>query len=112
MTSAETIAAFVKHAKEEFAPGIPKGREIHPLPKVTKPEEWMLAVQRHNADVAGEHLDLRLVDPQGRAHSWAIPKASLPRPGEKAVLAVPQPTHTAEYALTAGEKGEIGRAHV
>jgi hypothetical protein len=87
---------------EEFAPGIPKSRAIEPLPKVTKPEQWTLAVQRHFADKAGEHLDLRLVDPASKAHSWALPKAKLPGPGDKPVLAVPQPTHTKEYALTAG----------
>jgi hypothetical protein len=43
------------------------------------------------------------VDPHtGHAHSWALPGARLPEPG-KSVLAVPQPTHTAEYALNFGK---------
>ncbi len=90
----------------EFAPGIPKARKIEDVPRIGKSEEWTLAVQRHFAERAGEHLDLRLVDPKGRAHSWALPKAKLPKPGERPVLAIPQPTHTAEYALTAGKDKE------
>ncbi len=89
----------------EFAPGIPS-REIKPLPVVKSPQQWTLAVQRHHAERAGEHLDLRLVDPKGLAHSWAIPQATIPKPGEKAVYVIPQPTHTAEYATTAGKGKE------
>lgn len=96
------ICGLTKYAKE-FAPGIPEERKVQPLPTVKKPEEWTLAVQRHHAARAGEHLDLRLVDRQGQAHSWAIPKARLPKPGDRPVLAIPQPTHTKEYALTGGK---------
>lgn len=60
-----------------------------------------MATQQHEARRAGPHMDLRLVDRSGRAHSWAIPKASLPTPGEK-VTAVPQPTHTKEYSARKG----------
>lgn len=96
--------AGLRSAPGEFAPGIPAARGIEPLPTVSKakPEEWTLAVQRHFADVAGEHLDFRLIDPKDRAHSWAIPRATLPKPGDPAVLAVPQPTHTGTYARTEG----------
>ncbi len=95
---------LAKATSPEFAPGIPAAREIKPLPEVTKPQTWQLNVQRHVADRAGEHLDLRLTDPAtGHAHSWALPKAMLPEPG-KSVLAVPQPTHTANYAANFGKK--------
>jgi hypothetical protein len=89
--------------KGEFAPGIPSSRQIKPLPRVkhNNPQVWQMALQRHEAERAGEHADLRLVDNKGRAHSWAIPRGSLPKPGEK-ILALPQPTHTEEYA---GRKG-------
>lgn len=60
-----------------------------------------MATQVHEADRAGPHMDLRLVDRKGRAHSWAIPKKSLPEPGEK-ILAIPQPTHTRDYAARKG----------
>ena len=90
-------------ALAEFAPGIPIARSIDPLPTVNKSQTWQLAIQRHHADRAGEHLDLRLIDPKtNKAHSWAIPKAQMPAPG-KSVLAVQQPTHTSDYATTFGK---------
>ncbi len=89
-------------ALKEFAPGIPTARNIDLLPTVGKPQTWTLAIQRHLADRAGEHLDLRLIDPAtGKAHSWALPKARLPEPGQS-VLAVQQPTHTEDYARNFG----------
>lgn len=89
---------------DEFAPGIPAGRPRHALPVIDQRTSWRLAVQEHHADRAGHHYDFRLVDPKtGHAHSWALPKARLPNPGEM-VLAVPQPTHTAEYATTFGKR--------
>lgn len=90
----------------EFAPGIPKGRPIARLPAISSKtlNRWVLAVQEHEAERAGKHYDLRLVDPDsGKAHSWAIPKAKLPAPGER-LLAIQTFTHTPEYALHFGEK--------
>lgn len=87
----------------EFAPGIPS-RTIDPLPDVAKPQNWTLALQEHVAERAKKHYDLRLIGPEtDRAHSWAIPKARLPDPG-RSVLAIPQPTHTKEYATTFGKE--------
>lgn len=89
---------------DEFAPGIPKSREVRPIPSVhpRRPEVWGVATQVHQAERAGLHTDLRLIDPQGHAHSWALPKTrELPKPGEK-VLTVQQPTHTQEYASRKG----------
>jgi len=83
----------------EVAPGIPS-RLIRRVP-VVKPQdenqEWDASMSLHPARRRGNHIDLRLVDPQGRAHSWALPK-DLPDPG-KSTYAVQQPTHTGEYAL-------------
>jgi hypothetical protein len=94
---------LLKNANEEFAPGIPKDRKIQPLPDVHKPREWTMALQQHQAEQAGDHYDLRLVDPEtGYAHSWVLPSNHIPEPG-KSVLAVPQPTHTSDYALTFGK---------
>lgn len=97
---------------QEFAPGIPKNKPTSRLPHITPDTEnrWVMAVQDHAAARAGRHFDLRLVDTDaGKAHSWAIPKARLPEPGEK-LLAVQTFTHTPEYALHFGEKKtqEIG----
>ena len=97
------LAAIALSEPGEFAPGIPHGMGILPIPRVhsEKPETWQMSTQLHEAEKAGRHVDLRLVDPKGNAHSWAIPKAALPKPGEK-VLAVPQATHSAAYAARKG----------
>jgi len=98
------LAAIALPAKGEFAPGIPSQRKILPVPRVgsTRPEAWGMALQEHAARRAGAHIDLRLVDKSGRAHSWVIPKGSLPKPGEK-IGVLPQPTHTREYAERKGK---------
>jgi len=97
------LAAQVLTQKGEFAPGIPAARRIEAIPRVkhTEPQTWGLALQKHEAERAGEHADLRLVDNSGRAHSWAVPKGSLPSPGQK-FRVIPQPTHTQEYAERKG----------
>lgn len=97
------IAAVALPGLGETAPGIPANKRIRSIPRVksTRPQEWQIATQVHDADRAGAHLDLRLVDKAGRAHSWAIPKGSLPSPGEK-ITAVQQPTHTKEYSARKG----------
>jgi len=85
-------------SKKEFAPGIPISRKIDPIPTI-KNKAWKLSIQKHKAHVAGKHYDLRLIDPStGKAHSFAIPKARLPST-KKILLAIQQPTHTADYAL-------------
>jgi hypothetical protein len=93
------LAAHFAKAAAEIAPGIPSMR-VRRIPKV-KPgaenEEWDLSMSLHPAKRRGDHIDLRLVDPKGQAHSWALPK-DLPDPG-KSTYAVQQPTHTGEYAL-------------
>jgi len=96
------IAEVALPAKGEYAPGIPANRTIASIPKVkTNPQQWSIATQLHRAERAGEHMDLRLVDPSGKAHSWAVPRGALPKPGEK-ILAIPQPTHTEEYSARKG----------
>jgi len=104
--AALTTLGLTKHARLEFAPGIPAEKQTSRLPRITPKTQnrWTLAVQDHEAARAGRHYDLRLVDPDaGKAHSWAIPKARLPEPGER-LLAVQTFTHTPEYALHFGEK--------
>lgn len=85
--------------KKEFAPGIPASREIKKIPEVKEPVSWDLAIQKHIADKAGKHFDVRLVDPAGHAHSFAVPKAKLPSIKDKMLLAIQQATHTKDYAL-------------
>lgn len=71
-----------------------------PIPKLqlgSRPVLWDVAVQEHKARRAGLHYDLRLVDPEGKAHSWAGRK-NLPPPGEGTYV-FRQGTHTRDYAL-------------
>ena len=77
----------------EFAPGIPTARTIAHLPQITKPVVWTLVLQRHEAERAGVHFDLRLSDGH-QAHSWAL--RYWPTTGENR-LATQQPTHTHAY---------------
>ena len=94
-----------KLSQKEFAPGISMSRATHDLPEL-KDKTWTMAVQAHDARKAGMHWDLRLVDPDTtHAHSWAVPKSKLPSPGDKPILAVRTPTHTADYALHYGVNG-------
>ena len=98
--------AGLKTAKE-YAPGIPLKKLIRPIPTVKKPETWQLAIQKHDAQRAGTHWDLRLI-PKGSnlAHSFTIPKARFPtKKDHPFILALEQPTHTKHYATTF--KGEI-----
>lgn len=83
----------------EFAPGIKTGRVVQPIPKVRPTaanQEWDVSLSMHPAAVRGNHYDLRLVDPKGQGHSWAMSK--LPEPG-KSTYAAQQATHSKGYSL-------------
>ena len=87
----------------EFAPGIPEKKGQHPFPKLEAPKTFEFSLQKHQAERAGRHFDLRLGDPStGHAHSWAM--RYWPKPGEQR-LAVVQPTHTVAYQDFSGELG-------
>ena len=85
----------------EYAPGIPS-RANKEVPRISEPQDWRMAIQKHTANRAGVHYDLRIIDDKtGKAYSWAL--RYLPNnPGDK-VLAKLQPTHTAEYATWSGK---------
>lgn len=89
----------IRKGPGEFAPGIPSDLGIHSIPKV-RPRadnpEWVASLSMHPAARRGDHHDLRLIDPKGRAHSWAF--ENVPEPG-KSTYAVQQPTHKKRYAL-------------
>lgn len=83
----------------EFAPGIPIGRVIKPIPRVSpkaENQDWDVSLSMHPAAVRGDHLDLRLVDPKGKGHSWAMSK--LPEPGQS-TYAAQVAAHSKEYSL-------------
>lgn len=60
-------------------------------------QEVLLTRQRHEADRAGLHYDIRMVLGD-KAFSWAT-KKQMPEPGQAIVL-WEQPVHTKEYALS------------
>jgi hypothetical protein len=76
---------------KEFAPGLPSRTEYAPI---NQKGRTRLVIQKHIADKAGRHYDMRLKGPGGVAHSWVI--RSLPGERDK-TLAIRQPTHTAKY---------------
>lgn len=76
---------------KEFAPGLPSKTEYAPI---SQKGSTRLVIQKHIAEKAGKHYDMRLKGPGGIAHSWVI--RSLPGERDK-MLAVHQPTHTAKY---------------
>lgn len=95
----EAAASALRADLGEFAPGIPGERGIHNIPKV-RPRadnpEWTASLSMHPAARRGDHHDLRLIDPKGRAHSWAF--QDMPKPG-KSTYATQTPTHKKRYAL-------------
>lgn len=106
----------VTKTAKEFAPGIPLSRIIRPIPTVKKPETWQLAVQKHDAQRAGSHYDLRFIPKGSRwAHSFAVPKSRFPtKKDHPFILALEQPTHSKRYSTYTGEipEGTYGAGKV
>lgn len=82
--------------------GIPDRTVFKNLPKGEN-QVWTLSLQKHYAEKAGIHYDLRLSPTSSgqSAYSWVV-KNGLPTPGNKA-LAIEQPTHSFEYMQFSGE---------
>lgn len=96
------------------AAGIPNRDDYgDPLTDLTPGQLADWVVQRHKAERAGEHYDVRFGTPQTGLYSWASRKG-LPAPGEKR-LAVMQPLHAHSYKDFKGTiregygKGEVER---
>lgn len=106
----------LESATGEFAPGIPDPKKTRKVQKVNRPQQWEISIQKHDAEKARTHFDLRLGNPRtGIAHSFAIPKAELPKPGESRYrLAIQQPDHTLAYMDQEGviPKGQYGAGPV
>ena len=100
-------AMYPKHmplkVAEEYAPGIPNKETFHTIRTGIDPKKWEFVLQKHDADKAKTHYDLRLGDPEtGHGHSWAI-RNGLPTQRGEVRLAVRQPTHTIPYFDFEGE---------
>lgn len=96
------------------ATGIPdRGEYGDPISGLTAGQIADWVVQKHKAERAGEHYDIRFGTPETGLYSWASRKG-LPQPGEKR-LAVQQPIHSHGYKDFAGTiregygKGEVER---
>jgi hypothetical protein len=77
---------------KEFAPGIPYHKGISEIPEKSN-KVFEYAVQKHLADRAGLHYDVRLGDPKtGIGHSFVV--RTMPKPGEK-ILA----HHTIDHVI-------------
>lgn len=83
---------------EEFAPGLPDPRRFGRPTQLPVGTPLRYVIQKHLAERAGPHYDIRLGPDRGAKPtllSWAA--RHLPEPGEKR-LAVQQPLHTGQYA--------------
>lgn len=84
-----------------------------PEGKTERRNKHRFVIQKHYAEKAGEHLDLRLENDEGAMSSWAIPKHKLPS-GKERLLAVKTEDHPVSYNKFEGDipKGEYGAGKV
>lgn len=91
-------------AKQEYAPGLPDPQRFGSVKNLPRNRELLWVIQKHLADRAGPHFDMRLGPDAGHKPtmmSWAARK--LPKdPGDK-TMAFQQPLHTGAYADFEGE---------
>lgn len=105
------VKLFLKQADD--APGIPDRQQMGDVSQLQDQLRQLTpyVIQKHLADQAGKHYDLRMQTPEGLL-SWAIPKASLPESGQVR-KAIRQPLHSKDYKDFEGEieegygKGEV-----
>jgi DNA ligase D-like protein (predicted 3'-phosphoesterase) len=85
----------------DFAPGLPSRSDLGPLDQLQAGQLLDYVVQRHAAQRAGLHHDIRFGNKDLGLFSWAAPKG-VPAPGQKH-LALQQPVHRHEYRDFQGE---------
>jgi hypothetical protein len=96
-------AAWDGHKKKaDFAPGLPDPKRFGDVRQIPRDQLLQWVVQRHKAERAGPHYDVRFGTPQTGLYSWAT-KKELPQPGGKIQL-FQQPVHRYGYA---GFQGKI-----
>lgn len=98
--SSSPYQAISKQAAAEVL-GIPNPKDFGKYQTLTAGKLYDLFVQRHEAERAGPHHDLRIGDPKLGLLSWTLPKG-LPQPGKKH-LAIRQPLHEHGYGAFHGE---------
>lgn len=90
-------------AKNAAIKGLPDRNDYGDLSKLTEDEIAYLVRQRHRADRAGLHEDLRIGTPSG-LYSWAVPKF-IPEVENDRRLAIQQPLHQWSYKDFQGRLG-------
>lgn len=100
-------------AARDTAKGIPSRKDYGDLSKVQPGNVLDYVIQRHLANRAGPHDDLRFGGPGMGLYSWASRKGYPRNPGDK-TLAVRQPIHKWNYRNFEGEipKGQYGGGSV
>lgn len=99
-------------ADDEFAPGLPDRQRYGDLSQLPAGRLLDFVIQRHQAERAGDHRDVRFGDERG-LFSWATRK-ELPGPGERIAL-FRQPLHSYGYREFEGEipegygKGKVSK---
>jgi DNA ligase D-like protein (predicted 3'-phosphoesterase) len=82
------------------------------IKRFDSPRTVRMVIQEHHAKRAGKHYDIR-IHLDGRAVSFAVPKAKWPEVGER-LLAVRTPDHIEEYSDFEGRipDGQMGAGTV
>ena len=96
-----TMPGSLRKVAADYAPGLPSKTDMGHADKLRVGQLLDYIVQRHQADRAGLHHDIRFGDKDTGLLSWAARKG-LPEPGAKH-LAVQQPVHSHEYKDFEGE---------
>jgi len=100
-------------AAGKTVPGLPDRTDFGDLDKLSPGQVLTMLRQRHKAERAGEHEDIRIGSPELGLFSWAARKG-IPGPGEKR-LAIQQPRHSWDYRSFEGTipsgygKGEVSK---
>lgn len=112
----ENIISFHGHKKADFQLSIrvakdplstyKKKRDFdetsEPEGKIEKGNQHRYVIQKHDAEKAKTHFDLRLENDDGVLQSWAIPKHKLPE-GKEKLLAMETEPHPIEYLKFKGK---------
>ena len=103
MDKLRTFIELLKTAKKKSAAGIPDRDRFEPFSEDLKGKNLRLIIQKHGAERAGLHYDIRIVDDQtGKAYSFTTRDLSLLSKPKSRGLVIEQPLHTAEYARWSG----------
>jgi hypothetical protein len=92
---APALPETMKAAAADYAPGLPAKDNLGPFDRLRVGQMLDYIVQKHDAERAGPHHDIRFGNPEMGLLSWAARKG-VPAPGEKH-LAVQQPVHRHGY---------------